>query len=466
MSSVTKTNLLSRLPEHVFIKVTKYLNVNKLLDLESSKILDDGSNSVELAFQNIDLFEFDIDATTQPIDSSQATNILYRCGPDLQRFKFVNSDGDDQPTISLITQTPNFMRSLAQHFPRLTGFSESVWKHGLYYVKEYVEYLKSPSNLRELVLNDRIKGSSMVVVRSPLLKSLNIKSVVELEPYITALKADNQVKELIVSTKSPLDELMDLIVRCQQVKLLNIGLVKFDNGRNEEESNWIRIGNIRKLRMIEQCKQLREVRLRMEPTMISTSLAVFDVQLVLSIELYIQCNDNRCLEELKKFENLKRINVEAYEWSQILTTLNDVTAFRNLSRIELTNRSGLDYIESEVIRLLKVRGKTITKMIGFYITDHHQLVSTLRQYCSKLDSIEVILSGNTTKNMSKMMTKSDVSSLNEFKCIDRILLYCDSSKVYNKYMSFKKELGVKNDKLEFQMIYHVTGFTDSRLVWY
>ena len=115
-------NYLINLPEHVFLKVTKYLSVQDLLNLEESfeKCDDKKSDLFDLSFKNLQIFKlYHVDYWYY----DDAIKNLLRCGSELNYFKIYAQH--DYVISSIVKNCQDFMVRLANQCPNLFKFDRS-----------------------------------------------------------------------------------------------------------------------------------------------------------------------------------------------------------------------------------------------------------------------------------------------------------------------------------------------------
>ena len=451
---------INQLPEHVFLKITEELSVDDLLNLDTSRTLVDGTASrcrarelIELAFSNIKVFRMNNIKSTN-YDYDHLAKTLLRCGKKLEQFSFMSTAGV-RLTLDVLQGSATLMSKLAQQCPNICVFERCLWKYGQKFIVQYVDALEElnlVSKLEDIDLDEDwcLAESKAVVNKAPLLQVLSFSCdsnvVFTINEVITLLNriikidvkngiGDNEFKQqLLVLTK-----------KCTKLETLSLGF-SCDVIETVEDGSDL-FGDVEYCREIVKRHAKLKYHLDIDMVGIRTVVSIFGTELVQKLDLFIVIINGvepYMLEELKKFDKLKYMNIDTDDWT-ILEVVSDLKNFPELVDIKFNGRQ-LKNNDQLLIMFIENRGHLLSRLTTSLVKDHRQLVSTMVAYCSKLLKVRIVLD-HTDETLT--LKEVDVTRLKQLNCDRYIHLECMNKFYFEELISYKNN---NCDKLLFSLI--------------
>lgn len=439
-------NYLALLPEHVFIKIASYINVEDLIAIEEADVVE--SWVIDDAFLNLSSFCMKISEINETT-IALALNTLLRCGSHLRSFKFVNKD-NFQLTDVVLKGKVDFIRELAARCPNLVTFDTNCYGDLNEDAINYVMFVNN-CKFKKVEINYVSENLALNLIKScKFLDTLNIyrfnhyneQFIEQVADEIEKRTAYNGIMHLKLQSEREqhfnyLRHAIRIINACKQLTTLEFDCNLFNHVTYEDIIN--------EFMHLQLNRTLKQVSLEVKEDTLLV-LQFFDPHVVTELKVIGTIEDAETLNQLVRYDNIGSLGI-SIGIENLLALFIDESNFPKLREIKLDLYDcELNQEHNNLIQeLLARRGQFFTEL-RLKTSNHRSIINAVINCCKNLDVLSVHLQPTEVEN--EKIDEQTFARLITLKVNCFVLLYCEeNSEIYDNINALRSVINLKNDKL-------------------
>ena len=453
-------NLLSKLPEDLFLIVIHYNTINELVALEESCLVEKAR--MDIAFHQVKHFEAVIDET---LKLTRIRELLFKAGPSLKSFNVYDSQHQEK-TAKLCHPPVMFFKQLAKKCPRIEEFSPRMWWANLTGILVYLEALKGSCRLRKINTKNlpSLQKQRQVLKLTPQLFKIKFQAHSSADLILEYVSSPNSLKKLVVGMEPSLmnpdsmiyDKVYQILERCSNIEV-EVNLA----GVNILDATVDNVRQLKKYRSLS--KTFKKLTLVIDLNRTIRDVDFFSPESVITLDVVKPRANLKIINhyspmevtDLMRFKMVEKMRInELTDFYEILVMPD---AFPNLKSIEMTwTCSDIGGNNGNLFEILTVRGYLITSclLLGFLKKD---VVKKVIELCPYLRHLVVTLSIVHTGRRGRKKAVVDLDQLKKLSKHCKITIgCCTTDRHYNTIKDHFKDQGCGNVSVQSHNYYENT----------